>query len=662
MPSEEKFGQLFDAYTFDAVWYVSGHADGGKGIVGETQFLERTIQECQRSQVEKVILLSSWDSRNYCEEYGKSGEPLGREYQTIQAVEAAQTEELGRCLAEKAGLKMIVLQLPYLAGQGNRENYLGSLFGKLSDGETVSFPGRREDPVDFLSWRDLAVLLCRITDEPEDESGTYFVGSGYQHSYGELEDALKAAASDGQICYEKNPNLEDHENGWQELRRQYGFIPRDDVMEDVGTFYQDFLAEQKNEKNGLGSRLAGYLKQGGAELFHYIEILAFFLLTEFIAGYTSESVYFQYVDVRLFFVIIVGTIYGMKKGILAAVLECLVLVRKFASIGIGGIQLFYNIENWLPFVLYAMAGAVTGYVKNKKTAEIGFLKKEYGLLRDKYLFLNNVYKSAVQNKGEYRRQILGFKDSFGKIFDAVQKLDGELPEKIFLDGLQTLEDILQNHTIAIYSLDPGERFGRLMVCSRSQIAALSKSLRLEDCREMYEQVKQGKVWKNTGMKEGYPMYAAGVFREQTAVLLITIQEAGTGQYGMDYINIFRIMCGLVQNSFLKALRYEELREAETYYPGTQIAYPARLRHLVAVQEDMRQAGVADYLLLRLEERDKEVVNRRLSGVIRATDMLGAAEDGTIYLVLVQANRQSIQYVEKRLTGNGISYSIAEKVD
>lgn len=631
-------------------------------MTGETQFLERIIQECQRSQVEKVILLSAWDSRNYCEEYGNSGEIVRREYQTIRAVEAAQTEELGRCLAEKAGLKLIVLQLPYLAGQKNGENYLGSLFGKLYNGEKISLPGHREDSVDFLSWRDLAVLLCRITDEPEDESRTYFVGSGYRHSYGDLEDALKMAVPDGQICYENNPNMIDHENGWQELRRQYGFIPRDDVMEDVGTFYQNFLLEQKSGEKGLQNRLAGYLKRGGASLFHYIEILVFFLLTELLAGYTSESVYFQYVDVRLFFVIIVGTIYGMKRGILAAVLECLVLVRKFASIGIGGIQLFYNIENWVPFVLYAMAGAITGYVKDKKTAEIEFSKKEYELLRDKYLFLNHVYHSAVQNKGEYRRQILGFKDSFGKIFDAVQKLDSDLPEKIFLDGLQTLEDILQNHTIAIYSLDSGEQFGRLMVCSRSQIAMLSKSLRLKDCQEMYEQVKQGNVWKNTSMKEGYPMYAAGVFREQTAVLLITIQEAGTGQYGMDYVNIFRIMCGLVQNSFLKVLRYEKLQEAETYYPGTQIVYPARLRHLVAVQEDMRQAGVADYLLLRLEERDKAVVNQRLSGVIRATDMLGASEDGTIYLVLVQANRQSIQYVEKRLTGNGIAYSIAEKVN
>ena len=201
-----------------------------------------------------------------------------------------------------------------------------------------------------------------------------------------------------------------------------------------------------------------------------------------------------------------------------------------------------------------------------------------------------------------------------------------------------------------------------MVCSSSQLSTLTKSIKLEEYRDMYEVVKSGGIWKNTGLREGWPMYAAGVFRDDSMVLLITIQEAKAEQYGMDYMNIFRIMCGLVQNSFLKAQRYEELRASEIYYPNTNIVYPERLRQLVAVQEDMRQAGVADYTLIRFAENNKETINHQLSGMIRATDVLGAAEDGTIYLILVQTNRQSFRYVENRLAERGIRYQIAEKVD
>src|SRR5699024_8241959 len=119
--------------------------------------------------------------------------------------------------------------------------------------------------------------------------------------------------------------------------------------------------------------------------------------------------------------------------------------------------LFYNVENWIPFTTYLMAGSVTGYVKNKKTEEIKFTREEYELLRDKYIFLNEVYRSTMENKGEYKKQILGFKDSFGRIFDAVQKLDHILPQEIFLEALLIMEDILENHSIAIYSVDQYER-------------------------------------------------------------------------------------------------------------------------------------------------------------------------------------------------------------
>ena len=71
----------------------------------------------------------------------------------------------------------------------------------------------------------------------------------------------------------------------------------------------------------------------------------------------------------------------------------------------------------------------------------------------------------MENKGEYKKQILGFKDSFGRIFDAVQRLDNILPQSIFMEALLTMEDILENRSIAIYSVDQYERFGRLVVLS-----------------------------------------------------------------------------------------------------------------------------------------------------------------------------------------------------
>ncbi len=660
-PAEEKFSQLFDVYSFDAVWYVTGYADGGNGAFGELQLLEQTLLECRRAKVDKVILLSTVDSRNYLENYGRNGEVTGREYPFIRAFAASQAEDLGRFFSQKTGQKTIVLWLPYLADKRNDKNFLGSIFRKLYDKEKIFFPYHPEDEIDFISYDDLIALLGQITDETEDDSASYFVTSGNSYTYGDFERLLKMISPDAQIHYENYPDTIKRPSYSVDLRKKYGFIPMDNIMVDIGSYYRIFTRDVLKAERGTLGKISKLLGRMGKGVFQYLEIFLAFLLTEFLAQFTSNSVYFQFVDVRLFFIIIIATMYGMKMGILAACMECIVLVRQFSTIGMEGVQLFYNIENWVPFAIYIMAGSITGYIKNKKTEEIEFSRKEYNLLRNKYIFLNDVYKGAVQNKGEYKRQILGFKDSFGKIFSAVQKLDSELPEKILLEGLRVLEDILQNHTIAIYSLDSYQRFGRLMVCSSSQLSQLMKSIKIEDHKTLYQTVSGGEIYKNTELVNGIPMYAGGVFRDGKIVLLITIQEAAEEQYGMDYVNIFHIMCGLVQNSFLKALQYEELQEKEIYYPNTNVVFPQRLRELVNVREDMRQAGVADYMLLRFKERDKVSLSNMLSGHVRASDTLGASEDGTLYLLLIQTNPRNFHYISERLDKMGIAYEVAEKV-
>ena len=660
-PTEEKFGQLFDVYNFQAVYFVSGYVDGGEGLYGEGQKLEQTFLECSRSKVEKLVLLSTVESQNFVTQYGKSGIVSRKDYPTSYSLRAAQTEELCRYFAKKMNVQTVILWLPYLAGKLNDRNFLGSIFHKIYEKNKIFFPHHEEDRVDFLSLSDLSELLLRITEETEDESGSYFAVSGYRHTYGDLGELLKLVSPDIQIFYENYPDTIDWPDYPVKLRQIYGFVPVGHVMEDIGVCYRRFIREIISGNRNFRSRLGDWIMGKGKGLLQYLEVFLLFLLTELISGFTSDSVYFRFADVRLMYIMIVGTMHGMRLGIVAALLECVVLVWRYALMGMNGTLLFYNIENWIPFAIYLMSGSITGYIRNKKEEEIQFSRKEYSLLRNKYIFLNDVYKGAIENKGEYKKQILGFKDSFGKIFDAVQKLDSQLPESIFLEGLRVMEDILENHTIAIYTLDKGQRFGRLAVCSNSQLSRLTKSIRLSDYQEMYAQTSKGEVFKNTGLLKGLPMYACGVFRGETMVLLLTIQEAGVEQYSMHYINIFRILCGLVQTSFLRALDYEELQSEDIYYPDTQVVYPERFRQLVNIQSDMKDAGVADFVLLKFVQTDKKQVSEALAGTIRATDTLGAGEDGRLYLLLVQMNRNSFPIVEQRLRAGGLDFELTEEV-
>lgn len=62
-PTEEKFRQLFDVYSFQTIYYVSGYTDGGNGLFGDTQQLEQVMLECSRSRVDKLVVFRRWTVR-----------------------------------------------------------------------------------------------------------------------------------------------------------------------------------------------------------------------------------------------------------------------------------------------------------------------------------------------------------------------------------------------------------------------------------------------------------------------------------------------------------------------------------------------------------------------------------------------------------------------
>lgn len=660
-PSEEQFGQLFDVYSFKSVCFVSGFSDGGKGRSGEIQQLERLLEYCETAKVEKIIVLSTVETLNYGIE-GRGDSLIRKEYLSRRALLAAQIEELCRYCAEKSGIRIITLHLPYLADLlHNDENFLGTVFETVSKGKTLSMEAGETDRIDFLSARDLSRLLQCIIDEDEDSSQTFFVCSGYGITTGMFAEKLKElAGNDVNIRFQNTASRIPWSGYPNELRKIYGFIPMDCVFEELKDYYEEYLKTHQTAKQSFTEKLRNYfLRQDG--YFKYVELAVIFILVEVLNSYMSVSVYFKFVDIRLLFIMMMATIYGMRMGLYAAGLECLVLMLQYGKIGMDWTLLFYNIENWIPFATYLMAGSVAGYIKNKNSDELRFMKEEHRLLYDKYMFLNNAYHGALENKKEYKKQIIGFKDSFGKIFDAVQRLDSMVPQKIYFEGLKVMEDILENRTIAIYSLDQWQKFGRLAVCSSSMTSTLPKSLHLAEYQELYDTVKAGNVWKNVELLPDQPMYADGVFQEGQLALLIVVYHAGPEQYGVRYMNIFHILCGLVQSSFLRARNYEQWLEEKIYYPGTSVVYPERFLEVVRAQEEMKRSGVADYVLLKLEEKDLKKASESMAGVIRSTDMLGSDGNGNLYVLLAQAGMDTFHFVGDRLEKKKVSYEIVKKV-
>ena len=149
---------------------------------------------------------------------------------------------------------------------------------------------------------------------------------------------------------------------------------------------------------------------------------------------------------------------------------------------------------------------LAGYTKDRYISENKFLKEEKKALEERYIFLSKLYEESLANKGEFKNQILTYRDSFGRIFEITRRLNSVVPEVIFSEALGALEDILQNQTISIYTVTPDGYYGRLVVCSQKISRITAKSLKLEDYKEMLETLREGEVWSNTGHLPDYPEY------------------------------------------------------------------------------------------------------------------------------------------------------------
>ena len=269
-------------------------------------------------------------------------------------------------------------------------------------------------------------------------------------------------------------------------------------------------------------------------LLRIVEILAAWLLSEVLVRATGTDAQFQMIDFRLMFVMLIGTVYGLNAGVLAAVLASVSLAAGYLRQGTTLMLLFYEPSNWLAFIVYFVVGASCGYVQ---------LREENNLLRDRLRFTQRLYQDTLEDKQMFRRQILGRRDSFGKIYTVTQQLDMLQPQEIYRKTVQVMEDMLENHSLTIYRLEQNHTFARLPAASAGLEPAPAHSIEVAQRLDVLRGIEQEGLWVNRELRPGLPMYAAGVRQNGTLVVLIGLRTATEEQMTLYYQNLFRILCG-----------------------------------------------------------------------------------------------------------------------
>ena len=637
--NEKELKDIFSTYDFEQIIYFSNYLSFHGETYGEAEMLRKILQLCRGKRNMRIVYLTG-PERLYDVPTGKT-------------LLVSEIENLSREYAKLYKTTVKIIRSPYLYSEQYEKDFLNTVFREISAEQKITFQEDESQRMFFLSMQDLAELMYKIFDNWDEKEEILNIADVFDHCFKDLGDKLTELCPHLKVSYARHSIMENMLKDDKIIRYKYGWFPKISILEELPELYEHYQ-ERNNIKEGRLDSLKHIISKHKAAV-RVAEFAAFFILFELLNGIAGNQAQFKMIDLRLIFVVLFGSTYGINYGIAAAAAESLSLIRAFEAEGSSWYVLFYEPSNWIPFIFYFAVGAICGYIRMKNKNNVQFIKEENDLLQEKFLFTREMYQEAIEDKNLYKKQILGSKDSFGKIFDITRKLDVIQPQELYIETIRVLEDVLENKTFGLYTLNRENGYGRLETASAQVQGNYPNSIKLSEYSAAMEELENGNVWANREFLENYPMYMAGIRKNGELVMLICIQQVSREQMSLYFLNLFKILSGLVETSLLRALEYQKAVEYRQYVKGTHILKTEYFEERLKVQHDMREQKLASYVLLKVEysEMTLQKADEILRSKVRENDVWGISESKELYLMLVQTDKEALPNILARLKQAGL---------
>lgn len=635
------YKEIICAYDFDFIVYFANELTYDTIDTSDTEELRQVMKATQYiSKDTKFLYLSSLDAA-----FEKTSD---------RGIVALAKENICTYWAEQNHVNVKIVRIPYLYSGVAQNDYLYALFDDMRTKHHIRFREVESSRIYFLSMTDLSELIVHIADAWLPGEGILTVNDDFNLSFQDLSRGL--AELDKDVKFEftgrNTPKRLNQKN--TAVKQQYGWFSRISILTDLGDMYSAYLQTVAPRTNWR-QNLKAFLKRQ-TKLFRVIEILLMFVLCEVLVQATDSALVFSIVDFRLAYIVIAATMYGLPYGLGAATLCSIAWIAAKVISGTGWMTLFYEPSNWIAFIFYYLVGALCGYVKLKKDDAIKFTKDENQLLESKLTFTRKIYEDIFNEKRDLKKQIICSKDSFGKIFDITRRLNTVEYRELYLKIVDSFEDILDNKTISVYSVNREAGFARLEVASRDIMNSVSRSIALDTYGPVMEVLDRGEVWRNNHFVPNMPMFACGVSKDDKLLLLVFIWNAQAHQRSLYYVNLFRILCDLTQMSLTRAYEYSQATYARQHIGGTIIQNAETFRANLRIFEDLAGRKVFRFLGLKVDrgERSDGELAALISKCIRVNDIVGELENGDIWILLSQAGQGDLPYILPRFEKQGLS--------
>lgn len=625
---------LTQRYRDSYDWYLGESAEAEEGFAD-------LLRAAASLNVKKIIYLSSKEI---------NGDTLlNPAFETLRA-----GERLCQSVCAAGNMDCLILRSGIIYGKGKyaESSFLSRTIRTMYEGKKIRTDFSSFSAFDFTYAPDFADALDRLL--ALGETGIHTVASGSHVALKELHDAVaeQIEYKTEKIKYGSREHTEDAADGL-EFKRCTGWIPfyvPEKLLPEVIAHYKELLA-QDNVKKEKKKYQNDFLR-------NLMENLALFALIMLLNLGSSDWSDLRFVDVKLLYVMIVAITFGMRQGVIAMILASAAYLVKLSLAEIDLSYIMYSMETWIPFMVYAVAGALMGYVADKKKDDWENMEESHESLKDKYSFLKSMYQEVLNIKNQLQKQIMTSKDSLGHIYEITEELETTRPRTVMIRTVKVVEETMECSSVAIYvRANQYSSYGRLMACSGNIAKTTGASINFAEYKELDDVIKQKEMYVNTALHPDYPSFAMPVCDEDKIVAVVMIYDLDPNKFTEYYKNLFKTLVLIMRSSLIRAYNYQENNKEKNYIPGTSILvseeFSAELETITRASEELN-IPFSKGRVFYPSEWSYEELEAKLSKAVRGTDILGCDEEGNVFVILMFVLSSARLFAEKRFLEAGMS--------
>ncbi|MHC8517872.1 NAD-dependent epimerase/dehydratase family protein [Sporosarcina sp. ITBMC105] len=638
-------------------------ADAGSNIVG----LVNILNLATTYGVKKFIYASS------AAVYGIQKElPITEEMECAPISPYGMSKLSGEMYCEKwerlYGLQTLGFRFSNVYGP--RQDAIGeggviSIFtNRLLTEQPLILHGDGDQTRDFIYVEDVAFAIYRGANSPQ--TGIYNLSVNEQTSVNRIIEVLNEIQPVSEIVHKEKRagDIEHSVLDNRKVMRDLDWSPLYTIEEGLAKTVAHFKKESKKpvkaEKRAPSPALVKARKILSKAIPTLETLVAFSLITWLTFIYPSSGS--GVIDLKLFFITIIGIMHGSRQAMLAVVLSTALFTYQKLEGGRDVISLTYDTDFFFQLAIYLFVGLVIGYTIERKKTIIKQQAYELDEMNNRYVFLDRIYTDVRDVKDELQTRILNAGDSYGKIYAATKELESLEPEHVFNSAVSVVKSIMHVKKVKIYVVNKPQTYLRLMASSGYDASGLAKSLKVAEHAYLNEVINTGAIYRNEHLREDVPLMVAPLFHNEKVTAIIAIDDLSFESFSMYHQNLFKITTDLISSALNKAFTHISATESQRYYEDSIILKPEVFSDIVTSKKKMYEDYGVPYLLLNTEcfDLSTSATAEYLSTKLRETDYLGMDYAGNLLILLTNTSKDDEEKIVNRLAHDSIILTATEE--